>query len=254
MLSAMSTPSRAARSLLSILAGALLIAHAASPIRAAGIAIGWHDCRPPAGGGFNGQNYGCTSNIITLPLFASFTLAAAVDSVWAMELVVDVDVATDALPAWWHMEPGGCRANAWAADASLAGSCIDAWNGKGAAVAQGWIPGQPGASARHGRLLVAASVLPEDAVALDADAPYTAARILLRTNNTTDCEGCLIPACLVFNSLLLRRLPGSSVEEVVLSGAESAGSNMVTWQGAGADCQSVPVRRSTWGAVKALYR
>jgi len=27
------------------------------------------------------------------------------------------------------------------------------------------------------------------------------------------------------------------------------------WQGgAGADCAAVPVRRTTWGAVKALYR
>lgn len=254
MLAGMSTPCRAARAMPLLLAGVLFLAGFAAPVRAQGIAIGWHDCRPPGGGGFNGQNYGCTSNIITLPLFASFSLATPVDSVWAMELVVDVDVATEALPAWWRMEPGGCRADSWAADASLAGSCADAWNGTGAAAAQGWLPGQPGASPRHGRLLVAASVLPNDAVALDADVPYTACRILLRTSNTTSCEGCLIPACLVFNSLLIRRLPGSSVEEVLLSVAESPAANMVAWQGVGADCQSVSVRRSTWGAVKALYR
>jgi hypothetical protein len=243
--------SRAARGV--ILAGALLVA--AAPARAQGIAIAWQDCRDPGGSGFASQNYGCTSNIVTIPLFPSFTLATAVDSVWAMELVIDVAVAEAELPVWWRMEPGGCRAGGWAADASLAGSCSDAWNGKGTAASQGWLPGQPGAAANHGRLLVAASVLTEDAVALDADVPYTAARVLLRTNNTTDCQGgCLSHACLVFNSLLLRRLPGSSVEEVLLSVAQSPGSNMITWQGSGADCQSVPARRSTWGAVKALYR
>lgn len=245
--------SRAARGV--ILAGALLLSiPTADAVRAQGIAIAWQDCRAPGGSGFDTQNFGCTSNIVTIPLFPSFTLATAVDSVWAMELVIDVAVAEAALPAWWRMDPGECRAGGWAADASLAGSCTDAWNGKGAAASQGWLPGQPGAAANHGRLLVAASVLTEDAVALDADVPYTAARVLLRTNNTTDCAGCAGAACLVFNSLLLRRLPGSSVEEVLLSVAQSPGSNMVTWQGAGADCQSVPVRRSSWGAVKALYR
>jgi hypothetical protein len=60
----------------------------------------------------------------------------------------------------------------------------------------------------------------------------------------------------VFNSVLLRRLPGSTVEEVLVSAPEVAGNNMVTWQplNGAADCASVPVRRSSWGAVKALYR
>ena len=151
-------------------------------------------------------------------------------------------------------EAGGCRAGGWAADASLAGSCSDPWAGKGTAASQGWLPGQPGNRSNHGRLLIAAAVLSEDAVALDPLVTYTAARVLLRTNSTTDCEGCGADACLVFNSLLIRRLPGSMVEEVLLAVPESAGSNMVTWQGSNADCQAVPARRTTWGAVKALYR
>jgi hypothetical protein len=43
--------------------------------------------------------------------------------------------------------------------------------------------------------------------------------------------------------------------EIVLSGGESGGSDRVVWQGgAGADCAAVPTRRTTWAAVKALYR
>ncbi len=227
----------------------------ATPSRAQGLSIAWQDCRPPAGSGFDTQNYGCQSSIATLPLFPAFTLAVPVDSVYAMELVIDVDVAADPLPAWWRMDPGQCRANGWAADASLSGSCSDPWGGVGTASAQGWLPSQPGNNSRHGRLLVAASVLPEEAVSLEALVPYTACRVILRTNETLNCEGCATPACFVFNSLLLRRLPGSSVEEVLIVVAESPGGNMVTWQGgSGADCQAVPARRTTWGAVKALYR
>jgi hypothetical protein len=89
---------------------------------------------------------------------------------------------------------------------------------------------------------------------LDADTPYTPCRVLLRTVGTLACDGCLTPACLVLNSMLFRRLPGSSVEEVFISNAVTAGQNMVLWQpGPGADCQSVPTRRTTWGAVKGLY-
>ena len=227
----------------------------AGPVNPApGLSIAWQDCRAPGGGGFDTQAFGCLSNISTFPLFPAFVLASPVDSVYSMELVIDVNVATDPLPEWWRMEPGGCRAGGWAADASLAGSCVDPWNARGTAASQGWLPTQPGNRPNHGRLLVAASVLPEDAVALDALVPYTACRVLLRTNNSTNCAGCDVPACLVFNSLLLRRLPGSSVEEVFLAVPESTGSNMVAWQGPGADCNAVPVRRTTWGAVKALYR
>ncbi len=238
-----------------LLLGALIGLLAVTPARAQGISIAWQDCRPPGGGGFATQSFGCQVNTTTLPLFPSFTLATPVDSVLAMELVIDVDVDADPLPDWWRMDPAGCRAGGWSADASLAGSCVDTWASAGTAVFQGWLPGQPGNNGRHGRLLVAAGSLSQDAPALDALVPYTVCRVLLRTNKTPDCAGCSTPACFVFNSLLIRRLPGSSVEQVLLTVAESAGSNMVQWQGGvGANCQSVPLKRATWGAVKALYR
>ena len=245
-------------SVLALLFGMTLLAGASLAPRRAdaeGLSLAWHDCRAPGGGGFALQSFGCTSDIVTLPLFAGFSLDTPVDSVIAMELVLDVAVAAETLPAWWRMEPGQCRAGGWAADASLAGSCADAWAGDGTAAAQGWLPGTPGATSNHGRLLVAAVVAPGGLVSLDADTPYTACRILLRTTGTSLCPGCSVPACLVLNSILIRRQPGASLEEVLLGVAESPGSTMVTWQGDDvANCLAVPARRTTWGAVKALYR
>jgi len=221
---------------------------------AAGLSLAWQDCRAPVGFGLENLANGCLSEILELPLFPGFRLASPVDSVIAFELVIDVDVAAAELPAWWHMEPAGCRAGGWAADAATSASCADPWAGQGVGSFQGWIVGEPAGSARHGRLLIAAAITPGGYVTLDADVAYTACRALLRTNRTLSCAGCTTPACLVFNSLLIRRLPGASVEEVLVTGADGAGAERVQWQGgAGADCQSVPVRRSTWGAVKALY-
>jgi len=221
----------------------------------AGLSLGWLDCRAQGGAGSSDLGPGCESTISEYALFPGIVLATPQDSVLSMELVIDVDVAADSLPAWWHMESGGCRAGGWRADTAPALSCDDAWGGLGTANVQGWLVGSPGNSRRHGRLLVAVSAIPGNLIGLAADVPYSACRVLLRTNNTPDCPGCSTPACLVFNSLLIRRAPGSSVEEIFYAAAESAGSNMVQWQGAlGADCQSVPVRRTTWGAVKSLYR
>src|SRR5262249_5980617 len=154
-------------------------------VAAGNLSIAWQDCRPPAGSGFLDQTFGCQSTIVEFPIFPTFTLTSAVDSVYSMELVVDVDVARDPLPAWWLMGNGCGTGNGWAADTAPSFSCTDVWGGKGTGSYQGWLPGTPGGSSRHGRLLVAAGVLPQDAVALAAATPYAACRILLRTVNTT---------------------------------------------------------------------
>ena len=238
---------------------ALALLAASPPVRAQGISIGWQDCRSGGNAGFDRQSFGCTSNTTQFPLYPSVRLAAPVDSVFSVELVIDVDVAADPLPEWWLMDAGSCRALSWTASAPFPGGCSDAWGGAGssAAVVQGWLPGVPGGSSRHARLLVAAGVLAQDAVALAADVSYTLCRVALDSRNTAACtSGCTTPACLVFNSVLIRRLPGSAFEEVLVTTPEVAGANVVVWQPllGSADCASVPVRRSTWGAVKALYR
>jgi hypothetical protein len=242
-----------------LLAGCLAAVLTAGPAAGAGLSIAWDDCHTPLGMGQFTKSFGCASEGLDFPLFASFSLPATMDSVYSMELVIDVDVAIpegNPLPAWWLMAPG-CRNNGWAADGSGSlSSCPDAWGGLGTGSFQGWLPGTPGSSTRHARLLVAVGVLPEDAVTLLGNASYTACRILLRTVNTLSCgDGCTTPACLVFNSLLVRRRHTPEDVEIVLSGGESGGSDRVVWQGgAGADCAAVPTRRTTWAAVKALYR
>ncbi len=238
------------------LMAALLGSVPAVPVaHAGGLSIAWQDCRALGGSGVDNQNFGCMSEINQFPLTPAFVLATPIDSVVSFELVIDVDVAATELPAWWRMDPGQCRANGWSADATASASCYDPWLGTGVAGFQGWLAGQPGASPRHGRLLVAAAAAPGTFVTLDADVAYSAARVVLRSNKTLTCEGCASPACLVFNSVIIRRLPGSSVETVTLWEPEVLGLERIRWQGgSGADCQAVPTRRSTWGAVKSLYR
>lgn len=223
-----------------------------------GLSIGWGDCRTSPGTGADNRNFGCGLSINDMPIYAAVRLAAPVDSVISVELVVDVALADVTLPPWWHMEPGGCHGSppGWGAGlADAASSCPDAWAGAASASIQGWLPGTPGGSANHGRLLAAVATFPGTLATLQAGDPQVLSRLALRGDNTLTCSGCTTPACLVFNSIIIRRLPGSVPEEIVLWTEEFPGSARVVWQGgSGADCQAVPVRRSTWGAVKALYR
>ena len=223
-----------------------------------GISIGWEDCRAGGGPGFDRPPpFGCASNNSSFPLYAGVQLASPIDSVFSAELVIDVDVAASPLPDWWSMD-GTCPRAGWRGrqvsprEAAPTPGTAPVW-----ARCRAGCPACPGDSARHARLLVAATVLSSSAVTLDADVAYTVCRVTLDSRNTTACpNGCTTPACMVFNSLLIRRLPGSSVEEILVTDPEVAGANMVVWHPllGSADCASVPVRRSTWGAVKSLYR
>src|SRR5437764_9652200 len=90
------------------------LALSVAPCQVQGLALGWHDCRAPGGLGNTSQEFGCLSNTTTFPIFPTLRLASPVDSVFTVELVIDVDVAADPMPPWWTMDPG-CRPLAWTA-------------------------------------------------------------------------------------------------------------------------------------------
>lgn len=217
------------------------------------LTLGWVDCRT-AGGNTN-QIFGCGSNTFEMMLHPAFELTTAVDSVFQLEMVIDIQHANDPLPQWWRMDPGQCRADQAIADAVFVSGCTDPWSGDGVAAVQGYLAGPPGRLASQARLLVAATVPSVKPVTLDAGISYSAPRVRIRTGNSTTCTGCLGSACLVLNSVQLHRLPGASPEVVTLTVSSGETANWVSWQGgAGADCTAVPVRNRTWGAVKSLYR
>jgi len=241
-----------------LFAGALgLAVPAHAQLAGAGLSLGWQDCRTAPGTGSDNQNSGCTVSINDLPLLPALRLVTAVDSVIACELVIDVIVAATALPAWWQMQPGGCHGSppGWGASLATAVSCPDPWQGQATALAAAWLTSFPGSTPDRGRLTAAVVAPPGTLARFEADVPLALCRLALRSDNSQTCSGCSIPGCLVFNSLLIRRLPGSSWEEATVTSEQVAGATKVRWQGGlGADCQAVPTRRSTWAEVKSLYR
>jgi hypothetical protein len=71
------------------------------------------------------------------------------------------------------------------------------------------------------------------------------------------CNGCGEPACLVLQAVELFQIVGSPGGDIIILN-RALNQQFVTWQGGGiggSGCPlSVPVKRATWGAIKAIYR
>ena len=186
-------------------------------------------------------------------LFCAFTLPEAMDSVVAVEVVVNIQLASGSLPAWWQLAPGGCRFGALHSSAYLprSSTCVDFWRGEAAGPSQEYLVGVPHLG-NQAQIHVAFSVPSNTPRSLDATDLYFAARIDIGDDSTKTCAGCDVPACLVLNSIGIG-LPPDRIRALVTPGPGDA--NRVTWQGgANASCSAVPARRPTWGQLKSLYR
>jgi hypothetical protein len=232
---------------------------AARPAAAAeGLYLTWNDCYqgPTA---VSNMAFACSSNIGSNELFCAFTMPQAAANVVAVEIVIDIQHSDAALPDWWRLD--ACRTGEITAFANpgARNACVNMWQGTPAiAGIQGYLPTQPRGAGSQARIKVAASVLPQDAVSVDGTSMYYAARIVIsnaKTVGTPSCAGCSQPACLVLNSILVGRVPGSPGGDYFLQTPGVGDSNWARWQGGlGADCAAVPVRNVAWGQVKSLYR
>jgi hypothetical protein len=225
---------------------------------AAGFDLRWNACG--ADGGVANQSFACDTDDGTHTMVASFMLDQPISGMFLFEAVLDLIVAGDQpVPAWW--DNNDCRMFAISADANYDPSSVncDDWSGgTGAAVMSGYHSGgtiAPGDTASHRRMTLIGGVNPPG-VALAADQEYFLFNVVVTHSSTLDpdaCAGCDVPVCIVLNSIRFANVSAQTL--TTLTTALSAGSNFATWQGgSGANCMAVPAKRTTWGAVKSLYR
>ncbi len=242
---------------------ALLAAALAAPgaEAAEALSLRWNECWLDAGARDNRASP-CNSNLTEHLLFAAFEVGAPVDSVLGMELVIDVQHGEPLLPDGWRFDPAGCRFGFLRASIDFAAfsTCTDPWQGEGAASLQDYTPGMPRGGESQARIRLAAALPPSasERTLEPGGGVYYAARLGLseaRTIGDPSCAGCSGSACLVLNSIALRRTPGAQGGDVVLTTPGPSDLNWARWPAAAdALCGAVPVRRSTWGRIKGLYR
>ena len=234
----------------------------ATSVAAEALFLTWGDCA--LGGGLSSVTPPCNTELGSEVLYLAFSLGQPVDQVLGIETVVDIQSEAITPPDWWRFEPAGpilppgCHNGGLSAsrDFSAQVACIDPWAGStGDALVQDYMPGDPRGGAGQARIRATAFVVaPGPALSLDAAHQYYGLKLILSNRGTAACMGCGQPACLVLNSIWLKR-PGAGDGDVLIATPAPADANWARWQGASnLDCTAVPVRRSTWGQVKSLYR
>jgi hypothetical protein len=234
----------------------ILLASPLPVLAADSIYLDWNLCGP-AGPATQGSS--CNTNVGSQKLYCAFRLESTVDQVLGVEIVIDVSHSDATLPPWWQLGVGGCRYGALTADGGTPDGpdCTEFWGGQQTGGIQGYAVGQPRGGANQARIKVALSLLPGNSRTLLAGTLYYAARVVLGNQLTVgspSCSGCGDDACLVLNSIWIKRVPGALGGDLFLSTPGVDGSNQATWQGATANCAAVPVRPTSWGRIKSLYR
>jgi len=182
-------------------------------------------------------------------LVVSFVAPPGIEAVDELNAVIDFCTAPDPLPEWWRFDLGqGCREDSMRV-------FIDFSNGPfthpvlwptDADVVTTFVPGFEGnpALAR-----IAVTIRPGEISTgpLEAGTEYYAFGVEFG-NPTTGCNGCDHAACFIVNSLTLTHSGGIYASDMDYR-------NYATWQGGPGNCPFiVPIRQTTWGQIKAVFR
>jgi hypothetical protein len=244
-------------------AGAMALASMllATQAHARGVNLSWSRCH--GDGGTQNRTFACDTNAGTEVLVCSFVLDDPMSQVSGNEVVLEVLSEDDPLPTWWQFKDvGTCRQTSlgmntiedvndvvctdWASGQSVGG--IGAYNQELGTV-------DPSLTTRHRRLKIALAVPLAGLAELAAGQEYFSCNVTInhaKTVGTGACAGCAGSVCLLLASLKVTT--SIAANDVTLNQAAVSGSNIVQWQGPGANCQLVPVKRTTWGRVKGRYR
>lgn len=235
---------------------ALLLGWAPASATPPGFDLSWDDCGLA---GAEARTFACDTNTGEASdhrLVVSFYAPAGVDQLVGLSTWLELRTSTGVLPDWWQLRGSNqCRNGALSVskdppDGTV--ECATLWP----AGASGGITsfdldyGGPGAA----RLSLVIAVPDNQAFAIEPGAHYAACQVVInsrRTVGTDACEGCLQPVCFRLGSIDLTGAAGAPIASV----RNPAHRDFVFWQGRDDACLFPnPARRSTWGAIKAIYR
>jgi hypothetical protein len=157
------------------------------------------------------------------------------------------------VPDWWQLGDGGCRSGALSASAGFQG-CVaeeDPWQGTAGQAALAYGPREENGRPLNGWGLNVSFTL-DAPVTLQEGIPYDVCHISFDYSRTTgpgSCSGCDGRFNWQLMSITLHGPDGDRLLDV-------PGNTCIYWQGyMPSFCEiPVPVRNSTWGHIKSLYR
>ena len=242
----------------------LLLAPAA---QAAGLNLAWDHCLPD--GGVNVKKFACTSNAGVSEVVGSFIPAQVHPRFVGIEVQVEVQSESTALPDWWQVfNSGSCRESSISAAMDFTrrpqGGCSDpfgttAFGGIGAYVTANKPRPDYQPRPNSARLMMAAAIMGTST--LSAGTEYYCVWLTIDHESSASgaCSGCSSPVCLTLSQVTLYDdTPidpngGQSQPPVYERITTVAQNNLIGWQDTGPACQS-NVKNKTWGQLKSLYR
>jgi len=253
-----------------VLASLCLILVPARARAVQGINLRWTQCL--GDGGDPNRAFACNTNTGGWGMHGSFELGSDMPQVIGTEIYMKLAADGASLPAWWQFANGTCRQSALSMVFLVPASdvaCVDWASGQ----SQGGIGayctvtslscGSPPAGANVAFIKAVHAVRSELATDLTGGIEYYDFTLNISNAKTVgagSCAGCSTPVCIVLNGI--RVVDSGDLHSRFLNTPASPGSEYVTWQGGGSPevggvigCPAAtPTRRSTWGAVKTLYR
>lgn len=236
-----------------LLLAALLSARTVSA--APGLNLRWDAC---ASQGVSSRSFACNTNTGTNLMVGSYVAPSGVTQLTGTEMALLATFDGGSVPSWWQMKNvGTCRQAAltmqvvrnpaWTA-------CLDQWTTSAFGSIGSYTIGSP--TANNVQIKLISAVFSGGAGPLTSGAEYfnfTLTISNVKTVGTGACTGCSTPGCVILQSIKLTQPVG--VGDHVITTPVTSGSNVVTWQSvAPISCLGTPVRNTTWGSIRSLYR
>jgi len=222
-------------------------------VHSASLTLTWGSCGEPKIGN---RAFACNTDAGADTLSVSFISDLGVSKVAQIQVFMSLCTDQLATPPWWQvLGAGACREGSLGMARTAAGSnCNSLWD-PAAGLIQHIEPGGGGLHTSFGFRFVPIVTLADTALARDvvAGREYELFRLVIHHANTTGpgaCAGCSLGASFAVDFIWLFGVSGIPGDNLGTSSH-----NSVTWQVPTTACSTItPAQRSTWGALKALYR
>jgi hypothetical protein len=226
------------------------------------VALAWDNCR--SAGGAADRSFACDTNAGQHVLVGSFVAPDSISLLASVESEIHLISNSPTLPDWWRLRSqtgqlGQCRDGSLVTSGDLTdlSGCADYYRGLAAGGTQSYLVGYLGPNMVRFRQLWA--VHSTDAGPVTAGAEYYAFKTIIdnaKTVGADACGGCSESVCIVLHEVHLIQVAGTPGGDVRILSPIQPVVNAVTWNGPASQdmCALVPVRATTWGAIKGLYR
>ncbi len=208
--------------------------------------MGWNDSHP----GDRDMSPDCAQLPDQSTLVISFQVPEGCTSAERIEAALDFCTLPEPLPEWWRFDvTTGCRYQRMSVSANFSSgpaTHLNPWDPQHVQISAEYFPEWQGNPVlAH----VEITVTPDSTVTLLAGEEYYAFKVHF-DNSGGPCSGCDMPTCFVLNSLAVF----SSTEDPGCWTSMDGYGTYSTWQIGHPSCPFiVPVRKSTWGSIKAQY-